>query len=86
MRRFRNNLKISNLDYLLDFNQKYDSYKSPIEILAELEKQIKYLKVIPDEMITIEYKDFGFAMFELESFFKDGDSITFTFEFTGFVS
>jgi hypothetical protein len=82
----RNTLKITNLDYLLEFDQKDDYYKSPIEILAELEKEIKYLNHVQLDTILIDYKPGGYAIFDFHSFKKEDGIITYYFEFTGFAS
>jgi hypothetical protein len=83
----RNIIKVTNLEYLLQFDQTDDYYKSPIEILAALEKRTKYSDITNVEnFITIPYKKEGIAMFQLESFSKIDNHTTLNFEFTGFAS
>lgn len=73
-----NHLRITNLNsFLEDYGNKYDYYKSPFAILAELEEKVKY-ENNPPESVDIAYKDFGFMIFDLKGVYeKNGDDRRF---------
>ena len=74
-------LKISNVDYLLEYYQEYEYYKNPYVIMAELEKTIEFSQGVKD-VILIDYKNEGSYIFELVR--TDGKVLTY--ECTGSVS
>jgi primosomal protein N'' len=74
-----NNVIITNSEYLF-------SFKTGHEIIQKLENQLRSINHVNVDWIRIEYKQACFALFELKSFKKVGQKITFYFEFNSFES
>lgn len=74
-----NKVIITNLEYLL-------SFKTGSEIIKKLENQVRAINNVNVDWVRIEYKKDSFALFELISFKKNGNQITFSFEFNSFES
>lgn len=74
-----NNVIITNSEYLL-------SFKTGSEIIKKLENQVRAINHVNIDWVRIEYKPDSFALFELRSFKKWGNQITFSFEFNSFES
>jgi hypothetical protein len=81
-----NHLRIDNIEYFLrDYASNIEYYKSPFEILADLEAQIKF-ENNPEEGVMCSYKPEGYAMFNLVDIKEEGNLRIVTYHFTGFVS
>ena len=82
-----NNLKVENLNKFLEqMASRDDYYRMPFEILADLQKQIKYAEV-PEKIILIEYKNFGDCIFEFVKKYTNSQNQTFfVYEFNSTVS
>jgi hypothetical protein len=66
-----NHLRIINLNqFLSEYKNNLDYYKSPYAILADLENQIKFENK-PEQNILISYKDSGDIFFKYEGFYID---------------
>lgn len=74
-----NKVTITNSEYLL-------SFKLGREIINKLENQVRAITHVNVDWVRIEYKNESFALFELKSFKKWGNQITFSFEFNSFES
>jgi hypothetical protein len=83
----RNIIKVINIDNLLDYDSSDSYYKSPFEILAELDNKAKFIDIDKiQDVLLIEYKPDGHAIFNFAYANELGNKITLNFEFTGFVS
>lgn len=82
-----NHLRISNLDNFLErYACKDEIYKSPFEILADLEEKIKFVND-PEEVILCSYKNEGDVIFRLAQIRIDGDNRRIVeYEFDTFIS
>jgi len=81
-----NHMRITNIDHYLDsYKCKFDYYKSPFEILAELEEKIKY-ENNPEATILCSYKPDGEVVFLLESIKEQDDLRIVEYRFENFVS
>ena len=74
-----NKVVVTNSEYLL-------SFKLGREIINKLENQVRAITHVNVDWVRIEYKNESFALFELKSFKKEGNQITFSFEFNSFES
>jgi len=81
-----NRLVIKNInEFFNGCGNRYDHYKAPYHILAELEKEIMF-ENNPDEVILISYKDDGFMVFDLVSIFEKNNFRVVVYEFNGTAS
>lgn len=82
-----NLLRITNMnDYLERYACKNSMYKSPFEVLADLEEKIK-LKNNPEEIILCSYKSEGDVIFRLAQIRIDKDNRRIVeYEFDTFIS
>lgn len=83
----RNTIKVINIDEILDYEPSDTYYKSPFEILAELDHKTRFININDiEQVVLINYKPDGYAIFN----FIHGDvienKVTLNYEFTGFAS
>lgn len=86
----KTSLKLSNLEkFFDDFTPTLEGHSTPSEMLVELEKRVKDVKhyVDLDEFESINYKEDGYALFEVVLFDSDiyGNKVV-TFKYTGTAS
>lgn len=83
----RNVIKVKNIDSLLEYESVDDYYKSPFEILANLDNELKYIdsKKAP-ESILISYKEHGDAIFYLHQVIYENHKTILIYEFISFIS
>ncbi len=81
-----NHLRVDNLEeFLLKYQCNTESYRSPFEVLAELERQIKF-ENNPDETIFCSYKADGDVIFDLVEIKEQNHLRILVYQFFGFAS
>lgn len=81
-----NHLRITNIeDFLSSYGNNLDYYKTPFNILADLENQIKF-KNNPKATIFCSYKDDGEVIFSLVNIREQGNLRIVEYSFDSFVS
>ena len=81
-----NHLRVSNIDYFLsNYQNDKEYYSPPFKILKELEDVILF-QYKPERCAFINYKDDGYAIFDLESEKIENGVRVITYAFNGFIS
>ena len=69
-------LKVSNVADMHELQNKFDYYKNPYQVMADLEKRIEFNSRI-EKRILIPYKEDGVAVFDLIE--RDGKVLNYKF-------
>lgn len=81
-----NHLRVSNLqDFLNSYENNIEFYKSPFEILADLESQVKFANN-PEKVVLCAYKDEGDIIFDLVGIKDDGKRRIAEYEYSTSIS
>lgn len=81
-----NILRVVNIDEFLATNlNNLDFYRSPFQILADLEEAIKF-ENSPDSTVTVPYKDEGDVIFDLVGIEEKDNARIVKYEFATFIS
>lgn len=79
-------LRLSNYEYFIaSYTNTGKHYRSPHEILSDLEKQVCYSEKIIDN-ILIPYKDWGDLIFTFDRQMRDGNDVYLVYEYDTSIS
>lgn len=78
----RYTLRVSNYEYFIaTYTNTGEHYKSPHQILAELEQLVCYSER-PEPMVLISYKDWGDVIFDYDRIVYDGCDTFLVYQFS----
>lgn len=81
-----NHLRVTNLnDFLTTYGNRFDYYESPFQVLADLERKIKF-ENSPGQTILCSYKPDGDMIFELVDVKEEGSVRIVEYEYRSSVS